>query len=376
MSGLYIHIPFCKQKCHYCDFHFSVSQRQLPDMVGAIQSELELRKDEWDQPLETIYFGGGTPSLLSKSQLSGIFETIHKSYKVIPNPEITLEANPDDLSDSFLKDLTELPINRLSIGVQSFHQKDLEWMHRAHDSKEALNAIKLAQDIGFKNLTIDLIYGLPESTPEEWQKNLEIFFSLDIPHLSAYALTVEPYTALSHLIKKGTVQQPKDDKALADYKFLIHTMKDHGYEHYEISNFALPEHYAVHNTAYWQGKSYLGIGPSAHSYHGNIRSWNIANNSKYIKAIASGQLPSEKEILTTNDRFNEYLMTGLRTQWGINTEEIQDRFGAKYYKHFLEQLASHKLAKYFIWENEKQVKIMEEGLFFADSIIADLFYID
>ncbi len=375
MSGLYIHIPFCRQKCHYCDFHFAVSHRQIPEMVEAIKRELVLRKEEVAQPLETIYLGGGTPSLLTEEQLSGIFETIYAHYKVTGNPEITLEANPDDLSAVYVKTLTKLPVNRLSIGVQSFKQEDLTWMNRVHTSGEAVKCIKTAQDKGFENLTIDLIYGLPEATVKDWQANLELFLSLHIPHVSAYALTVEHQTALQYFIKKGKVKSPEDDKAMADYKLLIEFMKINGFNHYEISNFALPDYLAVHNTAYWQGKPYIGIGPSAHSYNGDQRRWNVAHNSKYIKALNTGVVPYEQENLSVNDRFNEYLMTGLRTVWGVDLMIISHKFGEKYHRYLLEQLASRKDSEHFVVDN-KHLKLTETGLFFADGIIADLFYID
>jgi len=376
LAGIYIHIPFCKQKCHYCDFHFAVSQRNKSELLAALNKEIILRKGEFDEPIETIYFGGGTPSVLSAKELSEIFNSIHANFSVTDDAEITLEANPDDLSKTFLFNLKKLGFNRLSIGVQSFFDEDLEFMNRAHSSKEALEGIKLAQDIGIKNISIDLIYGIPGLSIEKWQKNVEIFLELDIPHLSSYALTVEPKTALAHFIKSEKIAALDDDLAKAHFDLLTDIMKKHNYQHYEVSNFAKNSLLSKHNTSYWQGKSYLGIGPSAHSYHQHTRSWNIANNTRYIKELKENRLPSELEILTDSMRFNEYVMTGLRTIWGIDLEKIKLDFGLKYYDYIIKRSQKHIQSKHLEMKTNRQLIVIPESFFLIDGIIADLFWVD
>ena len=379
MAGLYIHIPFCKQKCHYCDFHFSVSLRQKDVILEAIKKELILRKDEINEPIDTIYLGGGTPSLFNDHELRGLFEIIYSAYTVIGEAEITLEANPDDLSSEYLNRLRSLPINRLSIGVQSFFQEDLKFMNRAHTSGEALQAIKNAQQVGYKDITIDLIYGIPGLTLEKWQKNLEIFLDLDIPHLSSYALTVEPNTALDFFIKSK--KYPPLDEVLASKHFdrLVATMNANEYTHYELSNFAKDSYYSKHNTAYWQGKTYLGIGPSAHSFIQYTRSWNVANNAKYTKALALNMLPSTVEHLSTSDRYNEYIMTGLRTIWGVDFNTIKTTFGDKYLDYFKSKIVIHITRNnlQISIKNGVQIVVVKPTAFFLiDGIIADLFWVD
>jgi oxygen-independent coproporphyrinogen III oxidase len=346
MSRLYLHIPFCKKACHYCNFHFSTSVKNKGAMVEAIIREIEMQQDYLDnKTLDSVYFGGGTPSLLNEAELNGIFEAIHKRYHLAPDAEITLEANPDDLDKAQLKMLRNSIVNRLSIGVQSFHEPDLLFMNRAHNAKEALYCIKAAQDAGFPNLTIDLIYGVPGLTNALWQKNLDIFHSLDIPHLSSYCLTVEEGTALFQFVKKGKAPAVDEQQAVQQFELLMDFAERQQYLHYEISNFARPGHIAQHNTAYWKGKPYLGLGPSAHSFNGNSRQWNIANNSLYMKAINNGELPFEKEILDITNQYNEYVLTRLRTQWGILPAD-------------LEKLAPQFLASF----SEKMVKLEQEGV--------------
>lgn len=375
MSGIYIHIPFCKQACHYCDFHFSTSLKKKSELVSALQKELILRKNELpDEPIQTIYFGGGTPSLLNLEELNAIFETIYTEYNIAENPEITLEANPDDLSEEKLNELANSKINRLSIGVQSFFEEDLKLMNRAHNAEEALKSIKLARS-KFDNISVDLIYGIPGMNNERWQENIQILLDLDIPHISSYALTVEPNTALQKFIEKGKVK-PVDDAAAAQHFEILRTiLKDAGFEHYEFSNYGKPGYFSQNNTAYWLGKPYLGIGPSAHSYDGHCRKWNIANNTLYIKAIEKSELPLEIEELSTTDRYNEYIMTHLRTHFGVDFEEIETKFGEKYLKYLKEQsviLFQKELLKI---ENNV-MHITEKGTFLSDGIAADLFYID
>ncbi|MFM9825802.1 radical SAM family heme chaperone HemW, partial [Flavobacterium sp.] len=302
MSGIYIHIPFCKQACHYCDFHFSTSMKKKDDMVLALAKEIQMRKSEFEKEvIETIYFGGGTPSRLQIADLRLQIDTIYKNYKVVPNAEITLEANPDDLSKEYLIELSKIGINRLSIGIQSFFEDDLQMMNRAHNSAEAKNCLEEATKY-FDNISLDLIYGIPGLSNKKWKKNIETALSFGIPHISSYALTVEPKTALSKLIQTGKISKPNDDLAQEHFTILVETLEANGFIHYELSNFGKENYFSKNNSAYWLGKKYIGIGPSAHSYNGISRSWNIANNSLYLKAIGENQLPNETEILSLTDR--------------------------------------------------------------------------
>ena len=375
MSGIYIHIPFCKQACHYCDFHFSTSLKKKSELVSALQNELVLRKNELpNEPIKTIYFGGGTPSLLKLEELTAIFKTIYANFTIAENPEITLEANPDDLSEEKIYELANSKINRLSIGVQSFFEEDLKLMNRAHNAEEALNSIKLARS-KFDNISVDLIYGIPGMSNERWQQNIQKLLDLDIPHISSYALTVEPNTALQKFIEKGKVK-PVDDAAAAQHFETLRTvLKNAGFEHYEFSNYGKPGYFSQNNTAYWLGKPYLGIGPSAHSYDGNCRKWNIANNTLYIKAIEKFELPLEVEELSITDRYNEYIMTRLRTHFGVDLVEIESKFGKEYLDYLKEQsivLFQKKLLKI---QNDV-MHITAKGTFLSDGIAADLFFIE
>lgn len=371
MAGLYLHIPFCKQACHYCNFHFSTSLKSKDEMVAAILRELALQKDYLEgEPLETIYFGGGTPSLLDRRDLDLIFGEIFKHYPISKQPlEVTLEANPDDLNSLKINELKQTLVNRLSIGVQSFSEEDLRFMNRAHNATEALTCIQNAQQAGFENLSADLIYGSPTTSHEQWAANLAQVFALKIPHLSSYCLTVEPKTALAHMIKKGTARPVDDEHAARQFEFLMEKTAAAGYEHYEISNLALPGHYSRHNTSYWQGKKYLGIGPSAHSFNGLSRQWNVANNAAYIRSLQAGELSFEMETLTPVQRYNEYVMTGLRTIWGCNLLKIKELgFDA----HFTEG------AKVFLADGSMEkvgdiFRLTAAGKFLADGIAAELF---
>ncbi|MCB0464493.1 MAG: radical SAM family heme chaperone HemW [Aequorivita sp.] len=374
MAGLYIHIPFCKQACHYCDFHFSTSLKKKSELVDAICKELVLRKEELKEEVETIYFGGGTPSLLSSEEMQQIFEKIYNNYEVSENPEITLEANPDDLTPNRLYELTNSRINRLSIGIQSFFEIDLKLMNRAHNTSEALECIKEAKK-HFENISIDLIYGIPGMTNERWQENLEIALNFEIPHLSCYALTVEPKTALKKFIEKGIVPPVNEEVAKQHYEILLSETEKTGMENYEFSNFGKPGFHSRNNTAYWEGKPYIGIGPSAHSYDGNSRSWNVANNTKYIKSIEAGRLPSEMEILSVEDKYNEYIMTGLRTKKGVSLEKVKSEFGINYSEYLLKQAANPLKNELLILENQT-LKISKKGKFLSDGIAADLFLVN
>jgi oxygen-independent coproporphyrinogen-3 oxidase len=376
MAGIYIHIPFCKQACFYCDFHFSTATKYQDEMVQALAKELELQKHILaNETIETIYFGGGTPSLLHVAQINYLLETINKNYALASKLEITLEANPDDLTLEKLKALRQTAINRLSIGVQSFDDKTLRYMNRSHNAQQALTSIKQAQDLGFKNITIDLIYGVPHVSNVQWQGELEQVFALQVPHISAYALTVEPKTALDSFIKKGKYTPIDEDLALAHFNTLITASQKQGFVQYEISNFGKKQFFSKHNTAYWQGKKYLGIGPSAHSFFDNTRMWNISNNIKYIKSLTKNCIPNEQELLTKTDLYNEYLMTQLRTIWGVNLIQIKALFGEKYATYFLTQITKHVVQEVVVLLNDNYV-LSQKGKFLADGIISDLFLLD
>ena len=375
MSGIYIHIPFCKQACHYCDFHFSTSLAKKDQMIMALKKELVLRKDEFkEETVETIYFGGGTPSVLRTSEINDLIQTVYSTYNVVKQPEITLEANPDDLTVEKVGQLAESPINRLSIGVQSFFEEDLKLMNRAHNAKEAEQCIKEAANY-FKNISIDLIYGIPEMTDERWKQNIEKALSFEIPHISSYALTVEPKTALASFIKKGLIKPTDDAMAQRHFRILYDILSLEGYDCYEVSNFGKPGYYSKNNTAYWLGKKYMGIGPSAHSYDGGKRSWNISNNPKYLKAIAEGQLPITHELLSLTDKYNEYVMTGLRTSWGISLDKIRERFGEKYYVYITLQMERY-IAQELLSLSKNQLVATKKGKFLVDGIASDLFILN
>ena len=374
MAGIYLHIPFCKQACTYCNFHFSTSIRGKDELLQAMIRELEMQRDYFKgESVETVYFGGGTPSLLSADEINRLFDKITEIFPVNELKECTLEANPDDLNTAYLNSLRGTPVNRFSIGVQSFRDEDLRYMHRAHNASEADYAIKAAQDAGFTNLSIDLIYGTPGLSDAAWKGNLDKMNALNIPHFSAYALTVEEGTALHHSIQKKKTRPVDAAQSAAQFEILMERAPLMGYEHYEISNLALPGMYAIHNTAYWQGKAYLGIGPSAHSFDGQkTRRWNVANNALYTRNIMAGSPVSDEEVLTSVQRLNEYIMTSLRTMWGCDLGKIEREWGNDYVKlalgdaqQFVEtgklQIADHKLL------------LTNEGKLFADGIAGELF---
>ncbi|UUW10467.1 radical SAM family heme chaperone HemW [Flavobacterium plurextorum] len=380
MSGIYIHIPFCKQACHYCDFHFSTSMKKKNEMVLALAKEIAMRKNELldsaqnDNKIETIYFGGGTPSVLSNEEINFLISEVYKNYKVSDNPEITLEANPDDLSAERILELSRSPINRLSIGIQSFYEEDLKMMNRAHNSAEAKKCLEEATKY-FDNISLDLIYGIPGMTDEMWKQNIETALSFGVPHISSYALTVEPKTALSKLIQTGKIAEPQDEAASNHFMILVDTLQKNGFIHYELSNFGKENYFSKNNSAYWLGKKYIGIGPSAHSYDGEKRGWNIANNSLYLKAIQNNELPIETEILTISDRYNEYIMTGLRTIWGVSLERIENEFGLEYLNYLKKQ--SQKFLDDGLLSIENNIlKPTPRGKFLTDGIASDLFYVE
>lgn len=374
MSGLYIHIPFCKQACHYCDFHFSTVMKKRTEMVDALIREIALRKDEMSETVETIYFGGGTPSVLSNQEIDHIIEAVYSHFAVADNPEITLEANPDDLSNDRIIELSKSRINRLSIGIQSFFDEDLKLMNRAHNAAEAKQSLAEAAQ-HFSNISIDLIYGIPGMDDEKWRQNIETALSFGIPHISSYALTVEPKTALHKLVATGEIPSPSDEAASEHFSILCDRLDQKGFVHYELSNFGKPGYFSRNNTAYWLGKKYLGIGPSAHSYDGHSRSWNIANNSLYLKAIAQNQLPQEREILTKTDRYNEYIMTGLRTIWGVSLERIEREFGADVLE-YLEAQSESFLQQELLMIDNRVLKTTAKGKFLTDGLASDLFLVN
>ncbi|RXR17892.1 radical SAM family heme chaperone HemW [Flavobacterium amnicola] len=375
MAGIYIHIPFCKQACHYCDFHFSTSMKKKDEMILALAKEIEWRKNYFGNELiESIYFGGGTPSILEISDLRMLIDTVYENYRVSETPEITIEANPDDLSEERIIELSKIKINRLSIGVQSFFEEDLQLMNRAHNAAEAKKCLEIATRY-FDNISVDLIYGIPGLTNEKWQQNIQVLLDLNIPHISSYALTVEPKTALATLIKNGKIPTPDDGVAHDQFLLLVETLENNGFVHYELSNFGKPDYFSRNNSAYWLGKKYLGIGPSAHSYDGKNRSWNIANNALYLKSLTENVLPLEVETLTTTDRYNEYVMTGLRTVWGVSLHRIESEFGDTYLKYLL-QNAENYLKEEKLQLVDNILKTTNKGKFFCDGIASDLFWLN
>ena len=349
--------------------------KKKDEMVLALAKEIELRKGESQyEIIETIYFGGGTPSVLTIDDIQFLINSVYEHYHVVENPEITLEANPDDLDNEIIIQYANSPINRLSIGVQSFFEDDLELMNRAHNSEEAKKCLEFATQY-FDNISIDLIYGMPNMSNEKWLQNIETALSFNIPHISSYALTVEPKTALHKMIKSGAIPTLDDDLAQQHFHILIDKLQENGFVHYELSNFGKPDFFSKNNTAYWLGKKYIGIGPSAHSYNGESRSWNIANNSLYLKAIAENKLPSETEILSKTDQYNEYIMTGLRTIWGVSLVRIETEFGTKYLEYLYQQ--AEKYISDNLLEIENNVlKTTKKGKFLSDGIASDLFLLN
>jgi oxygen-independent coproporphyrinogen-3 oxidase len=373
MAGIYIHIPFCKQACHYCDFHFSTSLKQRKELVDALLVEIDLRKEYLGaQLIQTIYFGGGTPSLLTEEELNLIFKKLYGCFVIAPDAEVTLEANPDDLDAEKLGMLARSPVNRLSIGIQSFQDADLKLMNRAHSSAEALACIGMAKTKGFSNITIDLIYGIPGLSDVAWRTNLHTAFELEVQHISSYCLTIEPRTAWARFVKDKTLPPVDDEASSAHFRILKEEMNLNDFIHYEISNFGKQNFFSRHNSNYWKGKHYLGLGPSAHSFNGDSRQWNISSNTGYIQALSKGILPLESEQLSTLQKYNEYIMVSLRTIWGCDLDYIHDQFGLKMREYCLEEsefyLNSGKLVR-----KGNLLVLSEEGMLIADRISSDLF---
>ncbi len=372
MAGLYIHIPFCAKRCLYCDFFSNTEMKYKEPYIDALIRELEMRKNYvTDEQFDTIYFGGGTPSQLQADDFDRIFNAIYRLCNVSDNPEITLEANPDDMTPEYVSALRAFPFSRISMGVQSFKEKDLRFLNRRHDSRQAVRAVELCKENAFTNINIDLIYGLPGQTEEEWEANLDKAISLDIPHISAYHLIYEEGTALYRLKEEGKVVSIEEEVSLSLFSILIDRLKAAGYEHYEISNFARPGMISRHNSAYWIGKKYLGLGPSAHSYNGECREWNVSSLPTYIKGIKSGQPEKEMETLSQNTRYNDFIITGLRTMWGIRLNDIRRLFGDDYLLYFQTQ-ADQYLHSGLLVKNGDTVLLSREGIFISDGIMSDL----
>lgn len=373
MAGIYLHIPFCKQACYYCDFHFSTSLKYRDELLQALVKEIWLQKNYLQgETIETIYFGGGTPSILSERELGHLIDAINKVHTVAPDAEITLEANPDDLDKVKVSALRQTAINRFSIGIQSFFDDDLLWMNRVHRGAEAEASVKRVQDAGFENLTIDLIYGYPLLTEQKWKHNLNKTFELNVPHVSAYSMTVEPKTALASFISRKVYPPLNEQQSARQFEQLTEAMAARGFEHYEISNFCRPGHYSRHNANYWRGVKYLGIGPSAHAYNGVARQWNIASNAKYIQAIQNNTIPAGMEELTENNRLNEYIMTSLRTMWGLDLDKLNAIAPGS--ATVLLKAAAPCFDRGWITRKENIIYLTQAGKLYADAIAADLFF--
>ncbi|MFM2385479.1 MAG: hypothetical protein RL660_236 [Bacteroidota bacterium] len=370
-QGVYVHIPFCKQACSYCNFHFSTNTERTQQLVDAIVQELHLRSNYLPtEALQSIYFGGGTPSLLSDNQLATIYNALVAHFGILPTCEVSIEVNPDDISAERLHSFRSIGFNRLSIGIQSFAAADLQFMNRAHNAKQALACLTLANDCGFTNYSADLIYGYDALSHQQFTKHLNILAEHNVKHLSCYALTVEPKTALHHAVKKGTFKQPSNEHAAQQFSLLMDWAAQHQYEHYEISNFAQANYRAVHNSSYWHGNHYLGLGPSAHSYNGSSRSWNIANNSLYISSIMAGELPQELEVLSRADKINEYIMTKLRLSDGMDKQWLASQLSAEEYAVIEEVVKTNEPC--FI-HDERNLKLSKEGKLRADALASDMF---
>lgn len=373
-AGVYFHIPFCKKACHYCNFHFSTSLQHKNELVEALLKEIDITRGKSTRLITSVYFGGGTPSLLLRKELRALMEKIRASFKLLPDIEISFEVNPDDMNDATVPFWRQQGINRLSIGIQSFRDEDLLWMNRAHSASQAMTAISLAKDSGFTNYSIDLIYGIPGLTDDAWKTNLETAIQLGVPHISAYALTVEPRTALDVMINKGKKEPVDTEQQARQFIILMEMLEAAGYEHYEISNFSLPGMHSRHNSSYWQGIPYFGFGPSAHSYDGFSRYWNKSQNMEYIQSIESGIIPYDKEDLTDTQRLNEYIMTSLRTMEGIRLERVKDTWGEEQALRLLSNSEKYQ-SRGMLISKDDGIVLTREGKLFADGIAADLFLV-
>jgi oxygen-independent coproporphyrinogen-3 oxidase len=374
MSGIYIHIPFCRKACHYCNFHFSTQVQHIDDFVKALLQEIKLQKGYLNSPVETIYFGGGTPSLLSEQHLNKIIAALHQHFSIVPEVEFTLEANPDDISELKTQLWKSVGINRLSIGIQSFQNEALAWMNRAHNTQQSIQAIEFAKAAGMHNISADLIYGTPHLTDEALLKDIELLNYYEIPHISCYALTVEEKTALHHLIQEKKIENVDTEKQARHFDLLVAELNSKGYEHYEISNFSLPGHRSKHNSNYWKGIPYLGLGPSAHSFNVHSRQWNVSNNHLYMQSIQEGNIPFELEALATATRYNEYMMISLRLLEGVDISEVESRFGEAYTAH-TQMALTPLLAEGKLVKTQKGFAIATNARFLADGIASDFFIV-
>ena len=373
MAGIYIHIPFCKSKCNYCNFFSLASSRYFTDFIPALLKEIELQHNYLpNEIIETVYFGGGTPSLLEYDALMQIFEKLQQYFKISESAEITLEANPDDLDLKKIRELKQSPINRISIGIQSFFDDDLKYLNRRHSVSQAEASVKRSQDVGFENISIDLIYGIPSLNNEKWEKNLDYSFNLNVPHISAYGLTVEPKTALETLIRKGKYQPTDEESSINQFLVLMQKMNRNNFIHYEISNFCKKGFISKHNSNYWKGMKYLGLGPSAHSFDKTSRQWNVSDIPEYLESLQKKKIPAEKETLTDNDKYNEYVMMSLRTMWGCDVNYIEQAFGAEQKNSAIGKIEKY-IAKGHMIYNNNIFSLTDEGKLFADGIAADFF---
>lgn len=376
MAALYFHVPFCKQACNYCNFHFSTSLKHKTSILEAMLVELDLRKQELpsESIINSIYFGGGTPSLLSSDDIKSLIERVNAHYIISDDVEITLEMNPDDYRTNYLEELKLVGVNRLSVGIQSFHEEELKLMNRAHNSEEAFRILEKI-DILFDNFSLDLIYGLPKSNLKSWKKNIEYALQFNPKHISSYLLTVEPKTVLNHQVEKNEVKVLGEEGVLAQFNYLVNSLEKEGFDHYELSSFGKPGFRSVNNSAYWSGKSYLGIGPSAHSFDGLTRSWNVSNNNKYLKGISSKEPVIEREVLTKADRYNEYLMTGLRTENGVSLGYVNENFGS-HFKELLEKEVQVQIASQVLFWDGDTLKVARESMLLVDGIASNLFLLN
>lgn len=374
MAGIYIHIPFCKTRCIYCDFYKETDESRINDFVHALCAEARFRQSEIPEPVKTVYFGGGTPSRLSNLHFQQIFDTLFSLFSINKNAEITLEANPDDLSEEYLQLLKELPFNRISIGIQSFDDGELKFLSRRHSAQQAIDAVRRCQQVGFDNISIDLMYGLPDQTLDSWKKTLQKACELEIQHISAYHLIYEKQTRLYALLQKGAIHPTTDETSTEMFSMLIDTLAENGFEHYEISNFAKGSMYSKHNTSYWKNEKYVGLGPSAHSYDGENRSWNEASLDNYIGMVQSGKLVRETEHLTFSQKYNEFILTGLRTIWGVNLHELKNTFGEKYYD-YCRKNAQKFIEEHLLKTENQSLKLTREGIFISDGIMSELMWV-
>lgn len=376
MAGIYIHVPYCKTRCIYCDFFTRIDISSKSDYVSSLCKEIALRKNYLGgKEIETIYFGGGTPSQLSQEEFSDIFKSINQHFSISPNAEITLEANPDDLSDIYISMLRTLPFNRISIGIQSFNDNELTFLKRRHSAQRAKEVVRRCQQAGFQNISIDLMYGLPNQTMEIWQQNLNEAIELNVQHISSYHLIYEQGTKLYRLFKQGDVKAINEDLSVEMFSLMIEKLSEVGFEHYEISNFAKDKLYSRHNSSYWLGKPYLGLGPAAHSFDGANRAWNVASIPKYIQGVQDGMPNIEVEILDANTRYNDFILTGMRTIWGVNLTELEKQFGQKMKRYCIENVQKY-INQGFVSNENNILKLTRQGIFISDGIMSDLMWVE